>query len=281
MNEHIRNHFMELKVTGQRFAISAGEKREKDIVLISYLKSLLDNELVTEFEDLGFCYWNISDNYALLKDGHSLYNNHNQFLEFINNHGDSKYLYWLVCDATQRLTLEKDGYGSFWWGVYQNAVACNVNNDLFFAEFNAHRAALYYNGNFLISQDQFIFAKSGFEKLLEKAKFSSEYDFYKIIYLSLVSKYSNEDHSEELYKRSENLFEYLNCPQTTNNFLVGEWKSFVTPFDKWKQGVVGISSAVNSLIFCNRIKEAKELYDDACALGLPENHYIEKRLRAQ
>lgn len=281
MDAQLRKRFNELKVTGQRFAISAEEKRKKDIALISYLKSVLDNELVTEFEDVGFCYWNISDNYALLKDGHALYNNHNQFLNHLNNQEDTKYLFWLVCDATQRLTLQKDGYGNFWWNVYQNAVESNVNNDLFFSEFIAHRAALYYNDSFVVSQDQLVFAKSRFEKLLEKAKFSDEYDFYKIVYLSLVSKYSNEDHSKELCKRCENLFVYLNCPQTTNDYLVGEWKSFVTPFDKKKQGIVGISSAINSLIFCNRIKEAKELYYDACAFGLPQNHYIEKRLMAQ
>lgn len=120
MDEQIRRKFVDLKVTGQRFAISPEEKREKDLSLISYLNSIIENEIVTEFQDIGFCYWNISDNYALLKDGHSLFDNHRKFCEHIKNQ-DDEYLYWLVCDATQRLTLEKDGYSSFWWDLYRKA----------------------------------------------------------------------------------------------------------------------------------------------------------------
>jgi len=85
MDEQIRRKFVDLKVTGQRFAISPDEKREKDLSLISYLNSIIENEIVTEFQDIGFCYWNISDNYALLKDGYSLFDNHRKFCEHIKN----------------------------------------------------------------------------------------------------------------------------------------------------------------------------------------------------
>lgn len=72
MNNEIRNSFLELKITGQRSAITIQEKRDKDLKLIAYLKSLIDNNVVADFEDIGFCYWNISDNYAFLRDGYSL-----------------------------------------------------------------------------------------------------------------------------------------------------------------------------------------------------------------
>ena len=98
MNSEIRNAFSELKATRQRFVISPQEKWEKDIALISYLSSLIKNEIVTDAEDIGFCYWNISDNYALLKDGHSLYGNHNEFYEYI--HGkEAKELYFDACNS--------------------------------------------------------------------------------------------------------------------------------------------------------------------------------------
>lgn len=108
MDKQIRKHFIELKVTGQRFA-KTSEVRDKDLQLIDYLKSVVDNNIVTEFEDLGFCYWNISDNYALIKDGYALMCNHQTFYEHIQSE-NCRYLYWLVCDASQRLTLEKTGY---------------------------------------------------------------------------------------------------------------------------------------------------------------------------
>ena len=141
MNTQIIKQFKELKVIGQRSAITPQEKIEKDAQLIRYLKSAIDNNVVTDFEDVGFCYWNISDNYALMKDGHSLMRNHQIFYEHIKNN-DACYLYWTVCDATQRLTLEKDGFSKFWWGLYEEATEKNYYNNVYFAEFNAHRAAL-------------------------------------------------------------------------------------------------------------------------------------------
>lgn len=277
MNNEIRKTFLELKVTGQRYAISPEEKREKDLSLITYLNSLIENKIVSDFEDIGFCYWNISDNYALLKNGLSLCDNHKKFYEHIRNENTS-YLYWLVCDATQRLTLEKYGYCDFWWNLYREAVEQNKDNKDYFAEFNAHRAAFYTNNHLTIPQDDFNCAKLNFEKLLSKTESTAEYNFYKIIYFSLVSKFSAVDNSE-LCHLSRGLLEYLSFPQTQNDFLVGEWKSFVTPFDKRKQGVVGITSAINALIYCNYVKEAKELYVDACNVGLPKNHYIDTRLK--
>ncbi len=277
MKDKIKKAFLELKVTGQRFAISPEEKREKDLSLISYLNSVIENKIVTEFQDIGFCYWNISDNYALLKDGYSLFDNHKKFYELIRNQ-DNEYLYWLVCDATQRLTLEKDGYSDFWWSLYRKAVEQNGDSKNCFAEFNVHRAALYVNNHLTISQDNFNCAKLNFEKFLSKTETTSEYSFYKTIYLSLISRVSTVD-GKEFCELSRTLFEYLSYPQIFNDFLVGEWKSFTTPFDKRKQGVVGITSAINALIYSDNVKEAKELYFDAYNVGLPKNNYIEARLK--
>lgn len=66
MDKQIITRFLELKVTGQRCSMMPEEKAPKDAQLISYLNYTIDNKIVVEFEDIGFCYWNISDNYALL-----------------------------------------------------------------------------------------------------------------------------------------------------------------------------------------------------------------------
>lgn len=276
MNNEIKNMFLELKVTGQRSAISIQDKREKDLQLIAYLKSFTEKNIVTDFEDVAFCYWNISDNYALLRDGRSLYENHKKFYEQVINE-DTYYLYWLVCDATQKLTLEKDGYGSFWWELYREAVNHNPNSKYHFAEFNVHRAALYCNKNLMYSQDSFYFAEKNYEKLLARTEANFENLFYRIVYLSLLSKIYHID-IDELCSLSYMLFGYLSLKETPDDFLVGEWKSFITPFGKKKQAVVGITSAINALIYSNEKKAAKSLYLEACSMGLPENRYIEKNL---
>lgn len=276
MNDEIRNLFLELKVIGQRSAISTEDKRGKDLKLITHLSSFIDKKIVSDFEDVGFCYWNISDNYALLRDGHSLCENHKNFYAHIINE-DSCYLYWLVCDATQRLALEKDGYGSFWWDLYREAVEQNQNSKHHFAEFNVHRAALYCNNNLMTSQNAFNYAKQNYEKFLAKTETTSENLFYHIIYLSLVSKIADID-IHKLRSLSYMLFEHLSRQETSNNFLTGEWQSFITPFDKKKQAVIGITSAINALIYNNDIKVAKSLYLEASKEGLPQNSYIERRL---
>lgn len=276
MNNEIRNGFLELKITGQRSAISIQDKRENDLKLIAYLKYLIENNVVVDFEDIGFCYWNISDNYAFLREGNSLYENHKEFYEYVVNN-DPCYLYWLVCDATQRLALEKDGYGAFWWDLYMKAVEQNSHNELHFAEFNIHRAALYSNKNYTLTQNNFNFVKQNFENFIVKTKQISENVFYKLIYLSLVSRFTTIDNNE-IYGLSRALFEYLSLPHATSEYLCGEWKSFTTPFDKKKQAVVGINSAVNAFIDANDIKMARDLYCEACNAGLSQNSYIERRL---
>lgn len=277
MNGEIIKTFKELKVTGQRFGITPEEKRDKDITLISYLKSLIEEKTVTDFEDVGFCYWNISDNLALTKNGAELYENHKKFYEHIKN-SDPVYLYWTVSDATQRLALEKDGLTDFWWSLYKEAVGKNTNSSVCFAEFCAHRAALYTNESLTVSSDNLDFAKRSFENFLKNTEGAAEYGFYKAIHLSLISRFSKVD-NRELIDICRSLFENLSAPKTQNEFLAGEWKSFVTPFDKRRQGIVGITSAVNALIYQGNTEDAKALYQNAKEAGLPQNRYIESRLK--
>ena len=268
---------MELKVLGQRYAMDPQEKRKKDIRLIHFLKSVIDNKEVIEFEDIGFCYWNLSDNYALIKDGYALMCNHHRFYEHIKAENDC-YLYWLVCDSTQRLALENDGYLDFWWALYAEATEYNYGSEYYFAEFSAHRAALYNHPRLRHSQHNLNYAQSNFERFLMKTNNVPEYQFYLAIYLSLMTRFSEFD-EERLMYLCELLLCDLSLPETSGNYLIGEWKSFITPFDKRKQATVGINSIVNAFIDSGDLQIAKKLYNDACVLGLRKNHYIEARLK--
>ena len=278
MNPQIKERFLELKLTGQRGTLSMEEKKSKDLELIKYLEGVINRKEVTDFEDMGFCYWNISDNYALLRDGHALRKNHQAFYEHIMA-WDKRYSYWLVCDATQRLTLEKDGYSDWWWAVYREAVSCNVERVNPFAEFCAHRAALYKNPVLSVDKSCITFATERFEELLSKIKNTSEYPFYRMIYLTSLSKYAPVD-STEIKMLGESMFPDLACTDEPRDFLVGEWKSFTVPFRKRKCAVVGITAAVNVLIDMGELQSAKEIYHIACEKGLPGNTYIEKHMNA-
>lgn len=277
MNPQIKARFQELKITGQRGTLSLEEKKKKDLKLIEYLEAVIAKKEVTDFEDIGFCHWNISDNYALLRDGHALRRNHQIFYEHVMSY-DKSYLLWLVCDATQRLTLEKDGYSDWWWSLYREAVSCNLEKTPLFAEFCAHRASLYKNSILIPDKERIAFVAESYEAFLEKAKGTPEYLFYRLLFLTSVSIYTSVD-KRKIEELSKDMLPNLSDTDEQHDFLVGEWKNFTTPFGKRKCAVVGITSAVNALIDVGESKAARELYRVACENGLPENNYIEKRLK--
>lgn len=243
---------------------------------IQYLNHLIQDEIVVDYEDVGFCYWHISDSFALLRDGDSLYLNHRLFNEHIRK-GDSQYLYWVVSDATQRLTLEADGHSDFWWGLYSDAVEGNICGEYDFAEFCAHRAALYVNPHLQHTKSNLLFALNNYENLLDRTKDRPIYPFYRIIYLSLVSRFRPID-VFELLSLSECFLEGLHRTSTGRELILGEWNSFTIPFNGYKQSEVGINSAINSLIYSEKQKWAKELYNSALEAGMKNNRYIEERI---
>lgn len=246
------------------------------LLLIDYLKYLIDNRIVADFEDIGFCYWNISDSYALLKEGNRLFDNHKLFYDYIENHNEN-YLLWLVCDATQRLTLEHHGYSDFWWNIYKKAITKNQDTTNHFAHFCAHRAALYNNKTEIHQKQNLDFAINSFRDFLKNTKDTNEYLFYKTIYLSQISSFMSFDKNELKYL-CEEWFCYLSQPKIKSKFLIGEWQSFVTPFDKHKQAEIAVNSVINSFIYNDELKLAKHLYQAARSFGLDKNLYIEKRL---
>ncbi len=246
------------------------------LLLIDYLESLIDNKIVTDFEDIGFCYWNISDSYALLKNGYRLFDNHKVFYDYIKNY-DKNYLLWLVCDATQKLTIEHHGYDDFWWQIYKEAVTKNQNSTNHFALFCANRAALYTNKTVAYQKQNLDFAAEHFQEFIESTKGTNEYLFYKTIYLSLISRFRSFD-KNELIHLCENWFYHLSLPKAKSDFLIGEWQSFVIPFNKRKQAEIAINSVINAFIYNDELKLAKQLYKTAIGLGLDKNSFIEKRL---
>ncbi len=274
MDHNRKQRFCQLTQSVQRAALTREEAESRDRRLLAYLKEIVTSGEVTDFEEMGFYYWNISDRYGLLKDGHSLFANHQVFYEHVKD-GHPRYLYWLVCDATQRLTLEKDGYGEFWWRLYREALEQNRSQPLSFAAFCAHRAALYTTSYLPTPKENFDYAKGQFAIFLQNAKETRQYPFYRTVYLSLAY---GKKHAEELLAMCERLMVGLTMPKRDNRVLLGEWRGFTNPFDRRKQAEVGLNSAINAFIENGKKETAVQVYQKATALGMAKNVYIERRL---
>ena len=244
--------------------------------IIEYLSSILstndaDNLLA------GFCYWNISDSYAMQRKSEELYANHLNFCKMLDAM-DSKYKFWAVCDATQRFTLELGGFGDFWWDIYKNALDLNPNTaDIERIVFDTHVAAISINLKVENPKSRLYLAKDNFEKFVMNSANSENEAFYKLVYSSLVLKgFGDEEY--DILNLCHQVMPFLNEKSSDSEFAVGEWERLNSPRSRQNMVQVGINRAINALIDVGKKAQAKELYNDALNNGLNRNTYIEKRL---
>lgn len=276
LNNEIREKFRQIKPTGERNAKSSAEKLSSDMSVIEYMNYLLNNH-TNDFFDSGFCLWNISDSYALMRDGEKLYKNHKRFADFLFDK-PILYSFWSVSDTTQRFTLISSGYESFWYELYYNASEnCKITSENYRISYEAHRAALAVHPSLKISEEHLLYADTKFSEFIENTKEVGENDFYKLIYLSSVIKaFKRTDIDVECL--CQNFFKNLISDDTTTEFVCGEWEHLNRARSAKNQANVGITAAVNALIDVGEMRRAAEIYHTAKKYGLPANIYVEKRL---
>lgn len=244
--------------------------------IIDYLSSILSTN---NADDLlaGFCYWNISDSYAIQRKSEELYANHLNFCKMLDTM-DSKYKFWSVCDATQRFTLELGGYGDFWWENYEKAVyLCPNIENIERIVFDTHAAALSINPKVETSKSRLYLAKDNFEQFVKRsAKLENEV-FYKLVYSSLVLKgFGDEEY--DILNLCHQVMPFLKEQSPDSEFAVGEWERLNATRSRQNMAQVGINRAINALIDVGKKTKARELYNEALNNGLTNNTYIEKRL---
>lgn len=244
--------------------------------IIEYLSSILsankaDNLLA------GFCYWNISDSFAMQRRAEELYANHLKFCKMLDTM-DSKYKFWSVCDATQRFTLELGGFGDFWWDIYKNTLNLNPNTtDIERIVFDTHVAAISINLKVENPKSRLYLAKDNFEKCVMNSANSENEAFYKLVYSSLVLKgFGDEEY--DILNLCHQVMPFLNEKSSDSEFAVGEWERLNSPRSRQNMAQVGINRAINAFIDVGKKAQAKELYNEALNYGLNRNTYIEKRL---
>ena len=244
--------------------------------IIEYLSSILstndaDNLLA------GFCYWNISDSYAMQRKSEEQYANHLNFCKLLDNM-DSKYKFWSVCDATQRFTLELGDFGDFWWEHYEKAVDLNPNTtDIEWIVFDTHVAAISINPKVETPKSRLYLAKDNFEKFVKYSANPENEAFYKLVYSALVLKgFSDEEY--DILNLCHQVVPFLKEKSLESEFVVGEWERLNAPRSRQNMAQVGINRAINAFIDVGKKAQAKELYNEALKNGLTRNTYIEKRL---
>ena len=244
--------------------------------IIQFLSSILtegnnDNMLN------GFCYWNISDSYAMLRKSDELYTNHLNFYKLLETM-DSKYIFWLVCDATQRFTLELGGYGEFWWGIYKTAVQLNSDfSGIEHIAFEAHNAALSITPKVKSTPYNLQIARDNFKNLIKACNNTESIIFYKLVYSSACLK-AFGDEEYDILKLCNIILPWLKEESKDSIYAVGEWERLNSERTHQNMARVGINRAVNAFIDVGKKEMAKVLYSESLKCGLPKNAYIEKRI---
>lgn len=244
--------------------------------IIEYLSDILkhtDNDNLID----GFCFWNISDSYAMLRKSNELYANHMKFREFLSGIPE-KYALWAVCDATQRFTLELGGYGEFWRESYKNAIQANTDIDGIEAiMFATHKAALSLNPKIKENLYNLQFARNCFSDFILKLENTENIKFYKLVYASLCLKAFGEE-EYDIINLSYSFLPLLKEKDMDCQYSLGEWERLNGKRSKRSMARVGLNHAVNAFIDTGKKALAKDLYNNALKNGLPTNSYIEKRL---
>ena len=277
MNSEFIETFKKLKLAGERTTYSREEKRKQDLAVIEFLQPALYGNVLKGTEEIGFAYWNISDSFAMLRDGENLYKNHCEFADFLKDK-PSKYLFWPVSDATQRFTLELGGFADFWWDCYKNALSKNVGmSGIGAITFECHNAALSVTPAVKTPVGYLELAKNNFRSFLEVNESSDNYIFYETLYYALCLKAFGSA-ERDVFDLGMRLFPWLKSEKSQNDFLIGEWKMLNGQKSKYDMARVAINRAINALIDTGSDETARELYVEARAYGLSKNAYIEKRI---
>lgn len=276
LTEHMREKYSEIALMQERNTLDPDTKRKSDFALIDYMKEILSDE--PDDMTACFCHWNISDGYALRRDFKNEYNNHLVFVGRLSRM-DERYLFWCVCDATQKFTLELGGYGDFWWDNYLNAVAENKsldNNER--VAYLSHRAAMAAHPALAQSSQNFKLARREFAGFLDKTKDSPMSQLYKTVYAAGCLELFGECEFDLTELCGEMLSLLKDDTLSAVSFVCGEWEYLDRVRTKNEQACIAICAAVNALIKIGNVSGAKEIYFSALEYGMKNNAYIEKRL---
>ncbi|MDO4944177.1 MAG: hypothetical protein Q4E74_03135 [Ruminococcus sp.] len=275
ITEDFRRQATEIRLCGQRNDYSAEEKRDADKRALEFFENALESGEFTDSEDIAWLMWSISDLYALMRDSENLYKNHIRFSEHLKTMSDP-YLFWCVCDATQKFTLQLGGYNEFWYDLYRYACEKNkvVTCENEYIAFEAHRAALSRHKQFKCGTMNLNFAMNESYRFLQQVKNSEQYEFYWLINHSQLMTVFGAQGIPDI----TNICKDLSKPGTVSNYCCGEWQKLNAPRSAGNRANVAVCAVINALIDTGCLRKAEDFYKYATQKGLAHNAYIEKRI---
>jgi hypothetical protein len=89
--------------------------------IVALLTPMLHSKESLSADDTGWAFWNICDNYAMLRKAREQYACQAEFYEWSKSALPSLRHHWVVSDATQAMTIIDGGFLDFWWNCYYSA----------------------------------------------------------------------------------------------------------------------------------------------------------------
>ncbi len=275
ITENFRTQALEIRLCGQRNDYGSEEKHEADKRALDFFENALDSGEFSDGEDIAWIMWNISDLYALMRDSENLYKNHIRFSEHLKTMS-APYLFWCVCDSSQKFTLQLGGYNDLWYDLYRYACEKNqiVTDENEYIAFEAHRAALSRHKQFKCGTMNLNFAMNESYKFLQQVKNSEQYEFYFLInHSQLMTVFGMQG-----IPKITNICKDLSKPDNKSNYCYGEWQRLNSPRSAGNRANVAVCAVINALIDTGCLTKAEEFYKYALENGLSRNTYIEKRI---
>lgn len=280
ITKKFRDKLTYIELSGERNNHDADQKRKSDEQTLKFLQDTLKSGEFTDKEDIAFLLWGISDKYALLRSSEKLYENHLRFSEHLKAMS-APYLFWCVCDASQKFTLQLGGYNNFWYNLYKTACKHNqiITEENECIAYEAHRAALSKIKQLECGNDNLNYARIEFEKFLKQTRASKQYDFYRLIYKTAMIRVFGLFYSD-IITDCRKFYSSLNVPEEKSEYCFGEWKKLNGFRSERNRSTVAITTAINAMIDSGyNISKIESFYNEATQIGLPRNTYIEKRIK--
>ena len=235
----------------------ANKKQEIISLLSGYLNH--GNELTEE--EKCWVFWNISDNLAMLRNADCELLNHKEFEKQLS-YMDSKYLHWIVSDATQKLTLIVGGYERYWNELYKYACNnCPKLKENSIIRFESHRAniPIPISIEYQADKEHAIFSIENLRKSWEELKGSSNEKFYALTYYTQVIacfNFLNENFKSFLDNANESFEDILPLLKTEKQSsyidgtspLLGSWEQLNKPRSQYNQATCAIHNYIIQLI---------------------------------
>lgn len=255
--------------------------------VIDLLEEFLVKEKDIPVELAVWGYWNISDNYALLRDNNKTYENHLKFEKYLADK-NPKYLLMLICDTTQRLSINASGHSEYWNKLYYKIMnSAKVTSDNYNIYFQVLRTAIVeheFNSN---NEEIKIDAIKKMESMLTIIENFPDKFRMKLLYCSLKIKYNyfHNYEDENILKESFALFLEIYKWLKIENVEEEKENHIKTPFgtyESWNEERTPYIQArcihdyIISLIDTKHFEIAKKCYELIGKDEFTNKYFVEK-----